>query len=135
MTKTNIGLLLFCSLLILPLLSSGALAELSPAGKSEVSHLLEYTEKSGCDFYRNGTWYHDTKAIREHMDRKIRYFGDRGRINSTEDFIAWAATKSEISGKLYMMKCKNGTPIPTSRWLAEELERYRRQQATGGGEK
>ena len=126
MTKAK-TLFLMCSVLISLLLPSGAKAELSPAAKSEIAHLLNYVEKSGCEFCRNGTWYKDTKPVREHMEQKLKYFGDRGRINSAEDFITWAATKSEMSGKPYLVKHKDGVSIPTSMWLTEELERYRHQ--------
>jgi hypothetical protein len=127
------ALLLTCFLLVLPGLLSQARAELDPSARAEVSHLLEYVEKSGCEFYRNGTWHKDTKGVRDHAELKLRYFEQKGRINSAEDFIKWAGSKSEISGKPYMVKCNDGPPIPTSQWLSEELQRYRKQKASVPG--
>jgi hypothetical protein len=113
-------------LLILPGSSSARPAEFSSATKSEISHLLDYLETSGCQFYRNGTWYNDMKAARDHAEQKYRYFAGKGRIQSTEDFIKWAVSKSELSGKPYLVKCGNGPEEPTAQWLTDELDRYRK---------
>lgn len=104
-------------------------AELSAAAKAEIDHLLGYIEKSGCQFYRNGTWYADTKAAREHVELKYNYFAKKGRVNSTEDFIKWSATKSEISGKPYMVRIGSGSQMPVAQWLTEELARFRKGES------
>lgn len=118
--------ILLWSFLALSVPSVTMSGELSPSTKSEIAHLLDCVEKSGCQFNRNGTWYKDTKAIREHAELKLHYFMDRGRVNSTEDFIKWAGSKSEISGKAYLVRCGDGSPMPTAQWLKEEVERYRK---------
>ncbi len=100
---------------------------LSPAEKSEIQHLLTYIEQCSCQFYRNGTWYQDTKAARKHVELKYDYFAKKGRVNSSEDFINRCASKSEISGKPYMVKCGDGSPLSVGQWLSDELQRYRRQ--------
>jgi hypothetical protein len=103
-------------------------SELEPAAKSEIQHLLIYIGQSGCEFYRNGTWYQDTKAVREHVELKYAYFMKKGQIRSTADFIKWSASKSEISGKPYMVKCGNKSPMLLAQWLSDELDRYRREK-------
>ena len=125
--------LLIALLLLLALLapSKGFAAEVSPVAQSEIAHLLDYMEKSGCRFYRNGTWYTDAKAVRGHVDMKYRYFMERNRIGSAEDFIKWAASKSEISGKPYLVQCNNGAEMLLSRWLTDELVRNRKERASG----
>ena len=105
-------------------------AELSSTAQSEIGHLLTYIEQSGCQFYRNGTWYRDARVAREHVELKYRYFAGKGRVDSTEDFIEWAATKSVLSGKPYMVKSGEGPAVPLARWLAEELGRYRKETST-----
>ncbi len=105
-------------------------AGLSSTAQSEVAHLLTYIEQSGCRFCRNGTWYRDTKLARDHVELKYRYFTGKGQVNSTEDFIEWAATKSELSGKPYMVKSGEGPAVPLAQWLSEELERYRKGTST-----
>ena len=90
--------------------------------------MLIYIEGYGCQLCRNGTWYQDTKVVREHVELKYGYFMKKGKIKSTEDFIEWSASKSEISGKPYLVKCGNGSPLLLAQWLEDELERYRREK-------
>jgi hypothetical protein len=61
------------------------------------------------------------------VELKYHYFAGKGRVNSTEDFITWAATRSEVSGKPYMVKSGEGAPVPLAQWLTEELARYRKE--------
>ena len=102
-------------------------SELSPAVQSEIQHLLTHIEQSGCEFYRNGIRYRDTKAVRDHVELKYGYFMKKGQITSTEDFIKWSASKSEMSGKPYMVNCGNGSSLLLAQWLSDELDRYRRE--------
>jgi len=116
-------LLLLVAVLSFP--CAGRPADVTPVVRAEMDHLLSYVEKSGCRFYRNGTWYTDAKAVRGHIETKYDYFVGKGKINSTEDFIRWCATKSEISGKLYQVKCGSGPEQPLGQWLTAELNRFR----------
>ncbi len=123
------GVLLFiCSVLTFALTSQGLSGQLPPAQKAEIEHLLSYIEQSGCHFCRNGTWYDDTKKVRDHVELKYDYFTKKGQINSTEDFIKRSATRSEMSGKPYLVKSGNESPMLLSQWLLDELERYRRNK-------
>jgi hypothetical protein len=115
---------LFLFLLPLPMVVHSA--ELAPGVRTEIDHLLSYMGKPGCQFYRNGTWYTDPKAVREHVETKYRYFMNKGRINSAEDFIKWSATKSELSGKPYLVKCDAGPERELSQWLIDELNQFRK---------
>ncbi len=68
-------------------------------------------EHSGCEFYRNGTWY-DSKTARAHLQSKYEMLAGSGRINSAEDFIDQAATSSgSLSGRPYQVRCGGGEPI------------------------
>jgi hypothetical protein len=122
-------LLLLLSLLSFPMAAHSA--ELSPTVRTEIDHLLSHMEKSGCEFFRNGTWYKDPKAVREHVETKYHYFMDKGRINSAEDFIKWSATKSELSGKPYLVKCGDGFEQKLSQWLTDELNQFRKAKPAG----
>jgi hypothetical protein len=55
--------------------------------------------------------------------RKYDYFRDE--IKSTEDFIKYSASKSEISGKPYIAYCEGNEPVDGSTWLMKELKNYR----------
>lgn len=98
---------------------------LPPANvQAEVSVLLDYIDGSGCEFYRNGTW-HDSKAAQAHLRDKYNYLAARDQIDTTEDFIDKAATKSSLSGQAYLVKCYGGAPVTSSQWLFDELVRLR----------
>jgi hypothetical protein len=90
----------------------------------EVAHLIQFTQQSGCRFYRNGSWYPGEKAG-QHMRLKYDYLEQRGQITRTEDFITKAASRSSVSGQEYRVRCSNGADLSTSTWLKNELARYR----------
>jgi len=89
--------------------------------QDEIQHLLRFIESSGCEFERNGTVY-DSKEARSHIERKYDYI--ESRVDETEDFIKYAATKSSMSGKKYQATC-NGKKQASAEWLHDELSRYR----------
>lgn len=97
-------------------------ADVPPSQKPEVEYLLGLVKSSPCKFERNGKLYDGEKAY-EHIKKKYEYFRDE--ITSTETFIEYAATKSMMSGKYYLIICGGAEPIKTSDWLLEELKKYR----------
>ncbi len=96
-------------------------AESEESVSKEINHLLQYIESSGCIFIRNGKEYNSVKA-RAHIQKKYDYIN--GRINKTEDFIKYAATRSSMSGKLYKVRC-NGRELGNADWLNTELQKLR----------
>jgi len=100
-----------------------ALAE-TPAGvREDVRYLLGFIEKSGCSFYRNGTWS-DAKAAEAHVRMKYDYLSDRNEIGTAKDFIEKAASASSFSGSPYQVKCPGSAPVLSRAWLSEELARH-----------
>lgn len=97
-------------------------ADVPASQKKEVEHLLEYVRTSDYKFERNGKLY-DAERAYSHINGKYEYFIDD--ITSTETFIEYAATKSMMSGRYYMVRCKDSAPVKLADWLNEELERYR----------
>jgi hypothetical protein len=113
------------SLLVLGLaFVSVARAEPPASVQMEVNVLLEFVEKSGCDFYRNITW-HDAKAAQAHLRDKYKYLVAGNLVNTTEQFIERAATQSSFSGKAYEIRCNGGATVTSSQWLRDELARFR----------
>ena len=96
---------------------------LTPTHRVEIDHLLRYIESSSCLFRRNGEWYGARDAA-NHIRGKYRYLTDRGKIESTEDFIEKSASRSSLSGRLYLVRCGQKESA-SSQWLSEELERFR----------
>jgi hypothetical protein len=104
--------------------SLAAGGEMPSASRDEIDHLLSYVHQSSCQFYRNGTW-HSSEEARSHLNRKYAYLAGKGSIQTAEDFIAKAASASSISRQLYLVRCDSEAQIPSARWLADELVRYR----------
>ena len=104
--------------------TSGIGAELSAASKVEIVALLDRLGASGCQFNRNGTWYGSAKA-KAHLARKLDYLLDRKLVESPEQFIALAASKSSQSGEEYQVKCGNDPAVSSATWLTAQLQELR----------
>ena len=96
----------------------------SPGTSQEVEHLLNFVLNSGCQFYRNGSWY-DAKRGEEHLRSKYDYLVKHDEINAAEEFIDKAASKSSLSGLAYQVQCDGNDPITSAQWLRQELIRFR----------
>jgi hypothetical protein len=105
-----------------------AFAQASADAQTEINYLLNFVEISGCEFYRNGSWYTSEQA-QEHLRTKFEYLLARNRIHTAEDFIQLAATKSSMSGKPYQIRCGECAPGAASNWLTGVLLRFRSVQA------
>jgi hypothetical protein len=106
----------------------GALrAEIAAKEQAAIDHLLAYIEASSCEFERNGRRYDSDRAY-SHVVRKYEYFIDE--IETAEDFIELAATRSTRSGDPYHFEC-SGRSSESAKVLTEELSRYRAAAAAG----
>lgn len=99
-------------------------AEVPAVAKVEIDHLLTYVGNSGCEFYRNGSWY-DSKKGQAHMSDKYNFLRGTDMIHDTTDFIANAATQSSMTRLAYKVRCNGAEPVESAKWLGEELLRYR----------
>jgi len=99
-------------------------APLSPAAKAEIDALLVRLMTSGCEFNRNGNWYTAAQA-QSHLSQKLKYFEDRGMVQTTEQFIEMAASGSSMSGQPYMVRCGTSAPVQSSHWLRSQLKDLR----------
>jgi hypothetical protein len=59
-----------------------------------------------------------------HREKKLNYLESKNMVNSAEDFIDLAATKSSMSGRAYKVRCAEGAQ-PARTWLKRELQRQR----------
>ena len=107
-------------------LSYGAFAHAAPPAiaQTEINYLLGFIERSGCMFYRNGSWY-DARQAQAHLRSKYDALAAMGRIVTAEDFIEQAATKSSLSGEAYAIRCNSDPTVTTHQWLRDALARYR----------
>jgi len=100
------------------------MADVAPAVKLEIDHLLNFIRDSSCIIDRNGKAHAAVDAI-SHIEKKYAYFEDD--VATTEDFIELSATKSTMSGKYYLVRCGDGEQIRTRKWLIQELQKFREQ--------
>jgi hypothetical protein len=92
-----------------------------------VQILLTRVSESGYVFIRNGK-EHDARDAAKHMRRKYQHFEDE--IETPEQFIELAATKSLMTGRRYRIRLPDGTEMDTSDWLLDELASLRRDEST-----
>jgi len=116
------------ALLTLLFACSAAHGDVTGLQQAEVTHLLEFVRTTTCTIDRNGT-LHDGPSAHAHILKKYDYFRDR--IATTEDFIAYSATRSTVSNRAYTVICPGQPRMETAAWLKRELERYRKKQAVG----
>lgn len=100
------------------LVFSSAAAE--SAVDQKINELIAVVEKSDCTFIRNGS-NHNGKDAAAHMRRKYNHF--KKEIKSPEDFIEKCASKSELSGKPYLVKTPDGKTVRCDAWLTAKLEK------------
>ena len=102
-------------------------ALLVPAGaaagpEEEIAHLLRTIEQSDCVFTRNGKEHTGVEAM-EHIRTKYDYV--KRRVKKAEDFIEYAATRSSMTGRYYLVRCGE-EEMPTAEWLKAELALFRK---------
>lgn len=95
--------------------------------QAEIDFLISYVNNSSCIFNRNGIDYTGSEAI-THIKRKYDYY--KNDIKTTRDFIKFSATKSEMSGRKYTVRCKNNEPQELGKWLEKALSVLRKKGHT-----
>jgi hypothetical protein len=111
-------------LLCLPFVVQAAPSEKT---KAEITGLMNNLAQSGCQFQRNGDWY-DAMQARAHLQRKYEYLLKKGMVDSSEQFIQRAASKSSVSGKPYRVKC-GPLELDSAVWFGTQLQRLRKPGA------
>ena len=104
--------------------SPRALAAPPETAVAEVNYLLQFIDRSGCRFFRNGSWY-DAHRAQSHLREKYDFLAASDRIMSAEDFIEQAATRSSMTGVEYRIQCAAGPALPSNSWLHAALLDYR----------
>ncbi len=97
------------------------------AAMVEINYLLGLIEQSGCEFYRNGTWY-DAQQAEAHLRGKFDVLAASDQIKTAEDFVEKAASNSSISGRPYQIRCAGAAAMRTNQWFSAALTRFRGNQ-------
>ena len=119
------GLLLMvtlCMLLVFSSMTTAASRTQEP--KVTIQFLITYVKDSNVVFERNFMNYTATEAA-EHIEKKYQHFKDD--IDTPEKFIELCATRSLMTGKLYLVVTEQGEQIPAGEWLNSVLAAYRLQ--------
>ena len=104
------------------LVGAPAGAEPSASAPEDIQYLLDAIGRSGCEFYRNGSWYAAADA-RSHLASKYRQVDEKRPIRSAQDFIDWVGTRSSMSGEAYRVRCPGTDVMTSAEWFRHELER------------
>lgn len=107
---------------ILLLAAGTALAEPVDNAMQAIEYLIDSVRTSDLSFVRNGSTYTAREAA-AHLKAKYDYF--KKQIKTPEDFIRLAGSKSEFSGRAYLVKTADGRTIPSAEWLGSLLAKYR----------
>lgn len=97
--------------------------------EEKIQFLLNEVKNSGLTFVRNGD-EHPAQKASEHLEYKMNtarkmfwFFGPSKKISAVE-FIEKIASKSSTTGEIYQIKLKDGTLVPTEKWLKEKLKLF-----------
>jgi hypothetical protein len=127
-TRCQLLVAVLCVLFILLPSQAGTSGDQSASPKldssAEIRLLLDMIATSDCRFKRNGTW-HQADAAARHIERKYHAVKERGLIETTVDFITYAATRSSLTGKEYLVQCGNEPAVSSARWLHATLAELR----------
>ena len=125
--KTNrVFYFIICSILWLSL--SHAQAQAPPSAQElerTIQYLIDQVARSECTFIRNEKFY-GAKEAAEHLKAKAKYF--KKEIQTPEDFIRLAGTKSIVSGDDYFVRTKEGKELRCADWLTKMLDDYAKKQ-------
>ena len=106
------------------LASAPAFAAPSAKARQEIAGLMQALGASRCEFNRNGSWYDATRA-RAHLQRKYDYLLKKDLVDSAEQFIDRAASRSSFSGKAYRVRCPGRSEQDAAGWFRDQLQRLR----------
>ena len=113
----------FLGLLLVCLTMTGvSRAEPNDEAETPIQHLLNYVRQSDLVFVRNSS-DHDSTEAAKHISEKYAHFKDD--IVTPEEFIELCASKSLLTGKVYLVIDKQGREFATRDWLLTELAAYR----------
>lgn len=116
-----------CLLFLAPM----ALAAPSPQARWEIGQLMDALSTSACEFQRNGSW-HGRDEARKHLQRKYDYLLKKDLVESAEQFIERAASRSSLSGRAYRVRCPGQPEQVAGDWFRQKLKALR---GSGAGER
>lgn len=124
------AIVLLCLLFIQPALAQNTSHPVSTSSTSEstlsesqkIEQLISMLRSlEGAVFIRNGS-EHTAQEAASHLEAKWQKHGSK--IKTAEEFIAYLATKSSMSGEMYMIRFVDGKQVPAAEVLHQKLEQF-----------
>ena len=119
----NTGLILAATL-ALAATTGDLMAAPTETARREIASLIGALDGSSCRFHRNGSW-HDAAEARAHLQRKYDYLLKKDKVDTAEQFIERAASRSSISGKPYRIACPGQPEQTAASWFGARLQALR----------
>ena len=94
------------------------------AEQTKIDFLLGEVRNANGTFLRNGREHTPARSA-AHLARKLKFAGRR--VRTVRDFIAWIATRSSDSGKIYEVRWPDGKKQPLAEWLLARLAAYEKK--------
>jgi hypothetical protein len=96
--------------------------------REEIEALLHYLGNlEGASFIRNGD-AHTPKEAESHL--RMKWEKQESKITTAEDFIRRCATRSEVSGKPYIIRYQDSQEMESAVVLLKQLDVMRKVPAT-----
>lgn len=105
-------------------LATTAAAAPTEQARHEITQLMDGLSNSQCEFQRNGKWHGRVEA-RAHLQRKYDYLLKRDLVDTAEQFIERAASKSSLSGRAYRVRCPGQPELDAGAWFRARLKALR----------
>lgn len=108
-------------ILYIALLSAELDAQIKLSEEQKIVHLICFVANlKGATFIRNGD-EHKPKQAADHLAMKREKAGSR--IKTAKEFIDKVATRSSLTGEVYMIRFANGKSFPAQMVLQSELKK------------
>lgn len=104
--------------------SGNVAAAPSDTARREIALLIGALDGSSCRFQRNGTW-HNAAEARAHLQRKYDYLLKKDKVDTAEQFIERAASRSSMSGESYRITCPGQPEQSAASWFGARLQALR----------
>ena len=122
--RARVALRSVAAALALLLAVPAAPAAPSPQARREIGQLMDALANSSCRFQRNGSWY-DAARARQHLQRKYDYLLKQQLVDTAEQFIERAASRSSRSGRAYRVQCPGQPEQEAAAWFRARLRGLR----------
>jgi hypothetical protein len=119
----NTGLILAATL-ALAAATGNVMAAPTETARREIASLIGALDGSSCRFQRNGSW-HDAAEARAHLQRKYDYLLKKDKVDTAEQFIERAASRSSMSGQPYRIACPGQPEQTAASWFGSRLQALR----------